>query len=150
MLIVPDMVRHSPYQISARPLTVGLTPLLACSQPSGGPCGRLVLLVLLHPAQARLSISNHEGKSGTTQHFTILYCPFHIAAAACTFMVVMRKLVTQLCDIQFRQDPGTTVFVGIEGRLDSFYRATLEHLAADNCTVLYDEKEVSPPSALYI
>ena len=46
-------------------------------------------------------------------------------------------------DVQFRQDPGSTVFVGIEGRLDSFYEATLEHLGPDNCTVLYDETEVS-------
>lgn len=45
--------------------------------------------------------------------------------------------------MQFRQDPGSRVFVGIEGRLDSFYRATLEHLAPDNCTVLYNETEVS-------
>lgn len=45
--------------------------------------------------------------------------------------------------MQFRQDPSSTVFVGIEGRLDSFYKATLEHLGPDNCTVLYDETEVS-------
>ena len=45
--------------------------------------------------------------------------------------------------MQFRQDPGSTVFVGIEGRLDSFYKATLEHLGPDNCTVLYNEAEVS-------
>ena len=45
--------------------------------------------------------------------------------------------------MQFRQDPGSTVFVGIEGRLDSFYKATLEHLGPDNCTILYNEREVS-------
>lgn len=37
------------------------------------------------------------------------------------------------------------MFVGIEGRLDSFYRATLEYLAPDNCTVLFDETEVRTP-----
>lgn len=45
--------------------------------------------------------------------------------------------------VQFRQELGSTVFVGVEGRLDSFYRGTLEHLGSDNCTVLYKESEVS-------
>ena len=45
--------------------------------------------------------------------------------------------------MQFRQEPGSTVYVAIEGRLDTFLQATLEHLGPDNCTVLYNEKWVS-------
>ncbi|DBA80372.1 TPA: hypothetical protein ACH3X2_007315 [Trebouxia sp. C0005] len=42
--------------------------------------------------------------------------------------------------IRFRQEPGSIVYVAIEGRLDTFLRATLEQLGPDNCTVLYNEK----------
>ena len=50
---------------------------------------------------------------------------------------------TVLCVLQFRQDIGSAVYVAIEGRLDTFYQATLEHLGPDNCSVLYNEKQVS-------
>lgn len=51
--------------------------------------------------------------------------------------------------MQFRQDVGSTVFVAIEGRLDSFYKGTVEQLGPDSCTVLYNETEVSKLCALY-
>ncbi|DBA73519.1 TPA: hypothetical protein ACH3X1_011542 [Trebouxia sp. C0004] len=41
---------------------------------------------------------------------------------------------------RFRQEPGSIVYVAIEGRVDTFLQATLEHLGPDSCTVLYNEK----------
>ena len=39
--------------------------LCACSESSGSPRRRLVLLVLLHPTQTQLSLPNYEGKGKT-------------------------------------------------------------------------------------
>ena len=105
---------------------------------------------MLHPTQTQLPLSNHEGK-GKTHALDHSNCFCHFLSASLLNFAIQHvqticsrtEYQPQVSGAQFRQDPGSTVFVGIEGRLDSFYKATLEHLGPDNCTVLYDENEVS-------
>ncbi len=64
-------VSHGIQQISS-PSNASTATVSACSEPSGGPSRRLVLLVLLPPAEAQLSLPKHKGMTAMiAQHCLI-------------------------------------------------------------------------------